>query len=168
MRNALNQQLLIVQLVLCGTLPSLAMTLTTTAQRLRSLIHESQERTILLPGVHDALSAKVFHQAGAECLFLSGFGVSATHLGAPDAGILTLNEMEDTARRVIASTSNNIPVIVDGDTGYGGCSNMRRAVRGLARAGAAAISIEDQVPVIVICIVSAPGAWLISLFYFLT
>ena len=122
-----------------------ALALVTPTKQFRSLIQQSRDRTILLPGVHDALSARVFQQSGAECMFLSGFGVSASYLGAPDAGILTLNEMEDTARRIISSTDNNIPIIVDGDTGYGGCSNMRRAVRGLAKTGAAAISIEDQV-----------------------
>lgn len=118
---------------------------TTPVQQLQSLIQKSQDRTILLPGVHDALSASTFQQSAAECLFLSGFGVSATYLGAPDAGILTLNEMEDTARRVIRAVDRQIPVIVDGDTGYGSCHNMRRAIRGLAHAGAAAISVEDQV-----------------------
>ena len=144
-------------LLLTNVLLSLSFALVVTpTQQLRSLIQQSQQqdRTILLPGIHDALSAKIFHQSGAECMFLSGFGVSASLLGAPDAGILTLNEMEDTARRVISSIQNNIdgkntttttPVLVDGDTGYGGCSNMRRAVRGLAKTGAAAVSIEDQV-----------------------
>ncbi|CAB9500662.1 Carboxyvinyl-carboxyphosphonate phosphorylmutase [Seminavis robusta] len=119
--------------------------LTAPAQQLRELIAQSRDRAILLPGVHDALSAKIFQQQSAECLFLSGFGVSASFLGAPDAGILTLCEMEDTARRVVNAVEGKIPVLVDGDTGYGGCSNMRRAIRGLARAGAAAISIEDQI-----------------------
>ena len=124
-------------------------------QELQSLIKQSKDRTILLPGIHDVLSAKIFaelssgggHHNTAECLFLSGFGVSATHLGVPDAGILTVSEMEDMTRRVsnTLSSSRPIPLFVDGDTGYGGCSNMRRAVRGIARAGATAISIEDQV-----------------------
>jgi 2-methylisocitrate lyase-like PEP mutase family enzyme len=125
---------------------------TSPAQHLQTLIEmaQSQNRAILLPGVHDALSARVFsQQPSTECLFLSGFGVSASLLGVPDAGILSLNEMQDTSRRVIRavgdSASHNIPVMVDGDTGYGGCSNMRFAIRGLAQAGAAAISIEDQV-----------------------
>lgn len=134
-------------LLLAGiTLPLITSALVTPTQQLRLLVQHSRDRTILLPGVHDALSARVFHQSGAECMFLSGFGVTASYLGAPDAGILTLNEMEDTARRVISSINDeSTPVIVDGDTGYGGCSNMRRAIRGLARTGAAAISIEDQV-----------------------
>ena len=75
----------------------------------------------------------------------SGFGVSASRLGYPDAGILTLSEMEDTAKSVIRATGGKIPVIVDGDTGYGGAVNIRRTVRGLASVGAAAVTIEDQV-----------------------
>ena len=135
--------------------------------KLRSVLAEhptptaSQEPAIIVPGVHDALSAKIFasHQ-NTQCLFLSGFGVSATLLGEPDAGILTLSEMEDVARRVIGTVNKvvatktrlsgadlldtAIPVIVDGDTGYGGANNIRRTIRGLAAAGAAAITIEDQ------------------------
>jgi len=128
--------------------------------KLRSLLAErptptaSQEPAIVVPGVHDALSAKIFASHGStEALFLSGFGVSACSLGEPDAGILTLSEMEDVARKVIAtvnkvaaskSKTSCIPVIVDGDTGYGCANNLRRTVRGLAAAGAAAITIEDQ------------------------
>ena len=135
--------------------------------KLRSLLAEhptptaSQEPAIIVPGVHDALSAKIFasHES-TQCLFLSGFGVSATLLGEPDAGILTLSEMEDVARRVIGTVNKvvatktklsgadildtAIPVIADGDTGYGGANNIRRTIRGLAAAGAAAITIEDQ------------------------
>ena len=131
--------------------------------KLRSILAEhptptaSQEPAIVVPGVHDALSAKIFASHGStEALFLSGFGVSACSLGEPDVGILTLSEMEDVARKVIATVNkvvaskaktsggDLIPVIVDGDTGYGGASNIRRTVRGLAAAGAAAITIEDQ------------------------
>eukprot|EP00562_Extubocellulus_spinifer_P001161 CAMPEP_0178478828 /NCGR_PEP_ID=MMETSP0696-20121128/4863_1 /TAXON_ID=265572 /ORGANISM="Extubocellulus spinifer, Strain CCMP396" /LENGTH=358 /DNA_ID=CAMNT_0020106213 /DNA_START=113 /DNA_END=1189 /DNA_ORIENTATION=- len=131
------------------------------ASQLRNLLsdqHLSRQSTtepsppaIVLPGVHDALSSKIFAASGAQVLFLSGFGVSATKLGEPDAGILTLSEMESVARHVIgavdkaAGTKATIPVIVDGDTGFGGPSNIRRTIRGLASAGAAAITIEDQV-----------------------
>lgn len=121
---------------------------------LRDLLSQSfQSKTaIAVPGVHDALSAKVFAQHETPILFLSGFGVSAARLGQPDAGILSLSEMEDTTRNVVAVTSEpqlpyknrRIPLIVDGDTGYGGSANVRRTVRNLAKAGAAAITIEDQ------------------------
>jgi len=133
-------------LILFQNILETAVALTTPAQKLKTLIQKSRDRPILLPGVHDALSASIFHQAGGvECLFLSGFGVSASYLGQPDAGILTLNEMEDMARRLVNAVDGQIPVIVDGDTGFGGCHNLRRQIRGFARAGAACISIEDQV-----------------------
>lgn len=121
---------------------------------LRSLLFGDQSQSpsqgnpsLVVAGVHDALSAKVFASAGAKVLFLSGFGVSATRLGQPDAGLLTLNEMEETARHVVAaaavgSKSAPPPVIVDGDTGYGGAANIRRTVRGLAAAGAAAVTVS--------------------------
>ena len=97
---------------------------------------------VLCPGVHDALATKVFAEAGAQVMFLSGFGVSACR-GEPDAGIITRVEMEETARQCVRA-AGGVPLIVDGDTGYGGASNLRRTVRGFAAAGAAAISIEDQ------------------------
>jgi 2-methylisocitrate lyase-like PEP mutase family enzyme len=115
--------------------------LLTPAERLLSLA--SSQKGTLLPGIYDALSAKVFERQGAAALFLSGFGVSAAKLGRPDAGILTYSEMEEVTRHVCSVTT--VPVVVDGDTGYGGTATMRRAIRGLAAAGAAAITIEDQV-----------------------
>ena len=97
---------------------------------------------VVCPGVHDALSTRVFAEAGARVLFLSGFGVSA-YRGEPDAGIITRVEMEDVARQCVRA-AGGVPLIVDGDTGFGGASNLRRTVRGFAAAGAAAVSIEDQ------------------------
>jgi 2-methylisocitrate lyase-like PEP mutase family enzyme len=97
---------------------------------------------VVCPGVHDALSTKVFAEAGAQALFLSGFGVSACR-GEPDAGIITRVEMEEVARQCVRA-AGDVPLIVDGDTGFGGASNLRRTVRGFAEAGAAAVSIEDQ------------------------
>lgn len=112
---------------------------------------------IPLAGVHDALSAKIFAQNGAPALFLSGFGVSASLLGVPDAGMTNLVEMEMMARNIcsllrspechsilVEGHYHPPPLIVDGDTGYGGASNMLRTVSALASAGAAAITIEDQ------------------------
>ena len=111
------------------------------AAQLRTLL--ARPGAVQVPGVHDALSAKIFSEAGAECLFLSGFGVSAAKLGVPDAGILAYPEMEEAAR-ACASAARGVPLIVDGDTGYGGAANVRRTVRGFAAAGAAAVTIEDQ------------------------
>lgn len=94
---------------------------------------------VVCPGVHDALSTKVFAEAGAQALFLSGFGVSACR-GEPDAGIITRVEMEEVARQCVRA-AGDVPLIVDGDTGFGGASNLRRTIRGFAEAGAAAVSI---------------------------
>ena len=110
------------------------------AGKLRSVLRAPG--AVVCPGVHDALSTKIFAEAGADVLFLSGFGVSACR-GEPDAGILTRVEMEDVARQCVRA-AGDVPLIVDGDTGFGGASNLRRTVRSFAAAGAAAVSIEDQ------------------------
>jgi len=125
---------------------SWALTHSIPAMNLRDLCMENtnQMPALVLPGVYDSLSAKIFVDCGADALFLSGFGVSASRLGCPDVGILTQSEMEDTAKSVV-EVAGSIPVIVDGDTGYGGPLNIRRTVRGLASVGAAAVTIEDQV-----------------------
>uniref|UniRef100_A0A7S4W9X9 Carboxyvinyl-carboxyphosphonate phosphorylmutase n=1 Tax=Ditylum brightwellii TaxID=49249 RepID=A0A7S4W9X9_9STRA len=123
------------------------------ASRLRNLCLTSRKTSsaIALPGVHDALSAIIFAESGANALFLSGFGVTASRLGSPDAGLLTQTEMEDATKCVVSalslSSSSQSPpplLMVDGDTGYGGAANIRRTIRGLACAGAAAVTIEDQ------------------------
>ncbi len=104
--------------------------------------------TIPMIGVHDTLSARIVQQHNSSnkiALFVSGFGVSASRLGEPDAGILTRSDMEDACRNVILSVPRPTPVIMDGDTGYGGASNIRQTIRRAAAMGAAAISIEDQV-----------------------
>ncbi len=124
------------------------------ATRLKTLCEERRARgaaAIALPGVHDALSARVFAEAGARALFVSGFGAAASRLGVPDAGIITRTQMEATAREIVRASRDAFgqsgpppPVIADGDTGYGGAANVRATVRGLAAAGAAAVTIEDQ------------------------
>jgi carboxyvinyl-carboxyphosphonate phosphorylmutase len=103
----------------------------------------SKHRTILFPGVFDALGAKVAAQAGFELLFISGYGVSASLLGLPDFGYLTQTEMVQTARRICKSVKQ--PVIVDADTGYGNALNVIRTVNELISAGAAGFFLEDQV-----------------------
>ena len=105
--------------------------------------HNDNKRAIPLAGVHDALSAKIFAQQGAPALFMSGFGVSASLLGLPDAGMTNLVEMEMMARNICSRVQ--CPVICDGDTGFGGASNMLRTISSLSNSGAAAITIEDQI-----------------------
>ena len=108
------------------------------ASKLRAVLRAPG--AVVCPGVHDALSTRVFAEAGADVLFLSGFGVSACR-GEPDAGIITRVEMEDVARQCVRA-AGDVPLIVDGDTGFGGASNLRRTIRGFAQAGAAAVSIS--------------------------
>jgi 2-methylisocitrate lyase-like PEP mutase family enzyme len=99
-------------------------------------------RIMVVPGVYDVLSAKIAERAGFPAVVLTGYGVSASHLGEPDFGILTQSEVLDVARRVTAAVK--IGVIVDGDTGYGGPLNVQRLVRELVAMGARGVILEDQ------------------------
>ncbi len=98
---------------------------------------------MIVPGVYDALSAKLAERAGFPGVVLTGYGVAASLLGEPDFGLLTQTEVLDTARRVIGTVK--IGVIVDGDTGYGGPLNVKRMVRELIGIGARGVLLEDQV-----------------------
>lgn len=97
---------------------------------------------ISAPGVFDPLSARVAEQSGANALYMTGYGVSASLLGKPDAGLVSYREMVDRVRAICEVTT--VPVIADGDTGFGGLANVRQAVQGYESAGASAIQIEDQ------------------------
>lgn len=114
---------------------------TTPAGQIRELL--AAGTTINMPGVYDALSARLAEQAGFDVLFISGYSVSAAHLGLPDYGYLTQTEIAATARTVCGAT--NRPVIVDADTGYGNALNAIRTARLLHEAGAAGLFLEDQV-----------------------
>jgi 2-methylisocitrate lyase-like PEP mutase family enzyme len=102
----------------------------------------SEPRVLLAPGVYDALSALVAERAGFEALYLSGASIAYTRLGRSDVGLTTFSEVEDTLARVAERVV--VPVIVDADTGFGNALNVQRTVRGLERAGAAMIQLEDQ------------------------
>jgi len=97
-----------------------------------------------MPGCYDALSAKLVADAGYKVTFMSGFGVSAARLGLPDTGLISFSEMLDSLRNC-CSAAAKIPLIGDGDTGYGNALNVQRTVVEYARAGAACVMIEDQV-----------------------
>ena len=99
---------------------------------------------VLMPGVWDALSARLAAEAGFDTVFLSGYAVSGTLLGLPDFGYLTQGEMAEVARRVCAASPSTM-VVVDGDTGYGNPLNVTRTVELWEAAGAAGIFLEDQV-----------------------
>ena len=109
--------------------------------RIHALLEK--ERTLIFPGVYDALSAKLVERAGFPLTFVSGYSVAATQLGLPDLGYLTQTEMVATAKRVCAAVT--IPIIIDADTGYGNALNVIRTVNELIDAGAAGMFLEDQV-----------------------
>ena len=96
-----------------------------------------------MPGCHDAISARLIEEAGFELGFMSGFAVSAARLAMPDAGLISYGELVDQARNVCRAVS--IPLIGDGDTGFGSAQNIKRTVQGYADAGFACIMLEDQV-----------------------
>jgi 2,3-dimethylmalate lyase len=100
--------------------------------------------SIVMPGVWDALSARMVHQAGFSTAFVSGFAVSGTLLGKPDVGYLTQVEMGAVAHRV-CDAAPLLNAVVDADTGYGNPMNVRRTVEIWERSGAAGMFLEDQV-----------------------
>jgi methylisocitrate lyase len=100
--------------------------------------------SVLMPGVWDALSARLAEDAGFSTVFLSGFCLSGTALAAPDVGLLTQSEVADAARRVCAAVPR-MSVVVDADTGYGNPLNTVRTVELWEHAGAAGMFLEDQV-----------------------
>jgi 2-methylisocitrate lyase-like PEP mutase family enzyme len=113
----------------------------TGAARLRQLLESSE--FIIMPCCFDSISAKLIQQCGYSVTFMSGFAVSAARLGLPDTGLISYAEMLDQGRNICSAV--DIPVIGDGDTGYGNTVNVKRTVHGYIRAGFAGIMIEDQV-----------------------
>jgi 2-methylisocitrate lyase-like PEP mutase family enzyme len=111
------------------------------SQNLREILAEPH--VTVMPGCFDALSAKLVADAGFKVTFMSGFAVSAARLGLPDTGLISFAEMLDSVRNCCGAAK--IPLIGDGDTGYGNALNVQRTVVEYARAGAAAVMIEDQV-----------------------
>jgi 2,3-dimethylmalate lyase len=110
--------------------------------RIRELLAAGE--TVVMPGVWDALSARLVAQAGFEVCFLSGYATAATLLGLPDFGYVTQAEMAEVARRVCGAAPD-VAVVVDGDTGHGNALNTIRTVQLWEAAGAAGIFLEDQV-----------------------
>ena len=96
-----------------------------------------------MPGCHDAMSARLIDEAGFEVAFMSGFAVSASRIGMPDTGLISYGELVDQGSNICRAVA--IPVIGDGDTGFGSAQNIKRTVQGYARAGFACIMLEDQV-----------------------
>ncbi|WP_347558843.1 isocitrate lyase/PEP mutase family protein [Robbsia sp. KACC 23696] len=109
----------------------------TLAERLK------QPGIVVAPGCHDALGARIIEQAGFEAVYMTGNGLSASLIGAPDIGLLSMSEMVERGRAFADAVK--IPVIADADTGYGNANNVARTIRAYEAAGVAAIHLEDQV-----------------------
>ncbi|WP_236793423.1 oxaloacetate decarboxylase [Amycolatopsis sp. GM8] len=107
--------------------------------RLRAALREGPS---LVGGCFDALSARLAERAGFGILHLSGFGVEVTQIGGPDLGLTTLTELASHAARVTSTVE--VPIIADVDTGFGGVLNVRRTISEMERAGVAGVHIEDQ------------------------
>jgi 2-methylisocitrate lyase-like PEP mutase family enzyme len=115
--------------------------MTSARVRLQALL--DRPGLLTMPGCHDAMSARLIEEAGFALGFMSGFAVSASRLGMPDTGLISYGELVDQAQNVCRAVS--IPMIGDGDTGFGSAQNVKRTVEGYARAGFACIMLEDQV-----------------------
>lgn len=103
----------------------------------------AERRALLVPGAANALTARLIEDLGFEAIYLTGAGLANTSLGVPDIGLVTMSELAETTAAIAAVTT--LPLIVDGDTGFGNALNTIRAVRALERAGASALQLEDQV-----------------------
>ena len=108
--------------------------------KLRRLLKKPE--MIVMSACYDALSAKLIEAAGFPATFMSGFGAAATRLGLPDTGLISYGELLDQGRNICSAVS--IPVLGDGDTGFGNAMNVKRTVRGYHQAGFACVMIEDQ------------------------
>lgn len=103
----------------------------------------NRRKAVLLPGAPNALTAKMIQDAGFEGIYVTGAGVTNTYLGVPDLGLISLSELADNVAAMRDVTS--LPIVADGDTGFGNAVNVTRTVKVLERAGANGIQLEDQV-----------------------
>ncbi len=110
--------------------------------RLRELL--ARPDLLVAPGAYDALSARLIAQTGFSTVYMTGFGTSASVLGQPDVGLLTMSEMVSRAA-ALADVVGDVPLIADADTGYGNPINVRRTIREYERTGVAAVHLEDQI-----------------------
>lgn len=117
---------------------------TSPASRLRSLMNDAYKdptKILAFPCTYDGLSSRLVEEAGFPMLFLSGFAVSSSY-GLPDTGYIAMEDMCRKIQETVRVTS--LPIMADGDTGYGSPMNVRRTVECFAKAGAAGVMIEDQ------------------------
>lgn len=110
------------------------------SRKLRQIIEAGT--FVVAPGVYDMISARIADRMGFNALYMTGYGVTASYLGLPDAGLATFTDMLNRARTIAEGTET--PLIADADTGYGGLLNVRHTVRGYEAAGVQGIQIEDQ------------------------
>jgi 2-methylisocitrate lyase-like PEP mutase family enzyme len=108
---------------------------------LRSYL-QTPDKMVIAPGAYDGISARLIAEAGFEAIYMTGAGTSASKIGQPDLGLITLTEMVANAAAIVECTG--LPVIADADTGYGNPLNVIRTVREYERSGVAAIHLEDQ------------------------
>jgi 2-methylisocitrate lyase-like PEP mutase family enzyme len=101
-----------------------------------------KDSLVVAPGIFDLISAKIADRLGFECLYVTGYGTVASHLGLPDAGLATYSDMVGRVAQMAKLTAT--PLIADADTGYGGLLNVRHTVQGYEAAGACGIQLEDQ------------------------
>ena len=114
----------------------------TAAKRKRFAERIRRRELVSAPGVYDLISAKLADRMGFDALYVTGYGVVASHLGLPDAGLATYSDMVGRVGQIAAMTGT--PLVADGDTGYGGLLNVQHTVRGYESVGAVAIQLEDQ------------------------
>ena len=108
--------------------------------RLKRLVRAPE--ILVAPGVVDGIGARLVASLGFDAIYMTGAGTTASRLGMPDVGLLTMTEMADNAARI--ADASGLPLIADADTGYGGPVNVRRTVQAYERAGVAGLHIEDQ------------------------
>lgn len=108
---------------------------------LRQLLNDKE--ILVAPGAHDALTARVIEKSGFKAVYMTGYGQAASALGKPDIGLLCMSEMLDRARKMASAV--DVPVIADGDTGFGNAITVMRTVEEYEASGVAAIQLEDQV-----------------------
>lgn len=113
----------------------------TQAQKMKELL--TRKEVAMCVGAYDGYTARLVQEAGFESILMTGYGVSGSVLGMPDYGMMTMTEMCTRCKDMVNVV--DIPILADGDTGYGNPLNVRRTVMEYERAGAAAIQLEDQI-----------------------
>lgn len=111
------------------------------AKKIRELF--AQGKFVVAPGAHDMMTGKIIGKLGFDAVYMTGYGQSASHLGQPDVGLMTMSEMVMRAGNMVEAAG--IPVVADADTGFGNAVNVTRTIREYEKAGVAVIQLEDQV-----------------------